>query len=327
MSIIVDRALQIDVEIQIELEEIEEGSAQRSDTGLLNFDPFDTLVGQESSSDGEDDEDEDPGSFSDISSEEEEGDVLAPVEHDLAKRAKHVKDMVVKLDHILKLLFDHFEKILEESDDANPELRQSRIQPYFVSLLGIFERSILKTFKSRYTQFLLFWFTSKDPSHADVFQGFLLSRALLEADQPSVTRCAAASYLSSFVSRALFVDTEGARKVVALLCEYLEGQLNAFDEAGGLDGLLGSAEDGVQKNAASLYSVFYAVCQAVFLIFCFRWRELLDDEEGDEDAMTRSRKKWLPELRVVQRLILSSLNPLKVRRFLINLSSILICVL
>jgi len=36
-------------------------------------------------------------------------------------------------------------------------------------------------------------------------------KALLEQDQPAVTRAAAASYIASFVSRAQFVDREGAR--------------------------------------------------------------------------------------------------------------------
>jgi RNA polymerase I-specific transcription initiation factor RRN3 len=69
---------------------------------------------------------------------------------------------------------------------------------------------------------------------------------------------------------------------------------------------------------------FYAVAQATFLIFCFRWREfLLEDavegeEDEDEEAMTWGNaqstpaNKWIPELDVIQRVILSPLNPLKV---------------
>jgi RNA polymerase I-specific transcription initiation factor RRN3 len=57
-----------------------------------------------------------------------------------------------------------------------------RIQ--FQALLSIFDRIILRTFKSRYTQFLIFWYTSLDPEFADIFQGMLVDRALLGGANP-----------------------------------------------------------------------------------------------------------------------------------------------
>jgi RNA polymerase I-specific transcription initiation factor RRN3 len=62
------------------------------------------------------------------------------------------------------------------------------------------------------------------------------------------------------------------------------------------------------------HSIFYAVSQAIFLIFCFRWRDLEEEpEEGDELLGMSPGKKWMPELEVVQRVVTSPLNPLKVR--------------
>jgi len=60
------------------------------------------------------------------------------------------------------------------------------------------------------------------------------------------------------------------------------------------------------------------VAQAVFLIFCFRWRELQleSGQEPSNDVWVAndgpSIKKWIPELDVIQRVIISALNPLKV---------------
>ena len=181
----------------------------------------------------------------------------------------------------------------------------------FRSLLFIFERTILRTFKSRYTQFLLFWYSSLDPEFTDNFLGLLLNKALVEVDQTHVTRAAAASYVASFVSRAQFVDGDSARRVVGLLCAYLSRQLKVYAEAQG-------------PTHTSQYTVFYAVAQAVFLIFCFRWRELQLEygQEGPSDDVWvvcdgASIKKWTPELEVVQRVIISALNPLKVRFLII----------
>ncbi|KAF8165598.1 RNA polymerase I-specific transcription initiation factor RRN3 [Crassisporium funariophilum] len=251
-------------------------------------------------------------------------------------------------------------------------LDKSHLRTQFFALLSIFDRIILRTFKSRYTQFLIFWYTSLDPEFADIFQGMLVDRALLggtgassnqnhaalgsgsgsgadgsgggertvgnananmnmHALTPELTRAAAASYIGSFVSRATFVDREGARRVVGVLCEYLRAHLEGVEHALRA-GWLGRGEGGGAVLAPGQHAVFYAVAQAVFLIFCFRWRDLVDDDEADEDAafgleldgvvgMERKRvsgggggakDKWMPELGVLKRVVVSVLNPLKV---------------
>jgi RNA polymerase I-specific transcription initiation factor RRN3 len=174
----------------------------------------------------------------------------------------------------------------------------------FHTLLSIFDRTIIRTFKSRYTQFLVFWYSSLDSEFSDLFQGFLVSKALLEQDQPTVTRAAAASYIASFVSRAQFVDREDARRVTGLLCTFLRNHLDLFDTV---------LQSGTSMPSMGHHSVFYAVAQAVFLIFCFRWRDLEEEpEDADELLGAGAGKKWMPELSVVQRVVTSSFNPLKV---------------
>ncbi|KAF8351692.1 RNA polymerase I-specific transcription initiation factor RRN3 [Amanita rubescens] len=213
---------------------------------------------------------------------------------------------------------------------APPDLLRSQ----FHTLLSIFDRTILRTFKSRYTQFLIFWFTSLDPEFADLFQGMLVDRALFATDAtllnpsadgtnenavissmaPTVTRAAAASYIGSFVSRANFVDRVATRHVVGVLCEFLRAHLDAVDEAvreWGTAAVTGDGASGGVDRAQN--TVFYAVAQAVFLIFCFRWRDLLEDAEGQEDVSANVvGKKWLPGLNVLQRVVTCVLNPLKV---------------
>ena len=109
-----------------------------------------------------------------------------------------------------------------------------------------------------------------DPEFSDLFQGMLVSKALLEEDQPTVTRAAAASYIASFVSRAVFVDRESTRQVVACLCNFLNNRLDILDAV---------TQTGASLPSMAQHSVFYAVTQAVFLIFCFRWRDLVQDQE------------------------------------------------
>jgi RNA polymerase I-specific transcription initiation factor RRN3 len=341
LATVIDRAIQIDVsvlmqylfcsnrnsfdqvEIQVELEELE-AEGDNSEGPLFEIDPFESIVGQDIDQE-EKDEDDGEDALSDLSSEGGEFDNDEPNAAQ-ERNTTHIQDMAIKLDAILKLVFDHFHDThassapvvvygsASQSSDNDPQwtvpltteqgraLRRSQ----FRTLLFIFERTILRTFKSRYTQFLLFWYSSLDPEFTDNFLGLLLNKALVEFDQPSVTRAAAASYVASFVSRAQFVDGETARRVVGLLCAYLSRQLEVYAEADG-------------PTHTLQYTVFFAVAQAVFLIFCFRWRELQlesGQEEPSNDVWIAngqpSMKKWIPELDVIQRVIISALNPLKV---------------
>jgi RNA polymerase I-specific transcription initiation factor RRN3 len=199
------------------------------------------------------------------------------------------------------------------SQSGTVDCSKNFLRTQFHTLLSIFDRTILRTFKSRYTQFLIFWYTSLDPEFSDVFQGMLVDRALFETspdsttqnNTPAVTRAAAASYLGSFVSRATFVDREGVRRVVAVLCEFLRAHLEAVEEV--------DREGGYGLTGIAHNTVFYAVTQAVFLIFCFRWRDLLEEEDEDELLAGRGGKKWMPQLNVLQRVVTSILNPLQVR--------------
>jgi RNA polymerase I-specific transcription initiation factor RRN3 len=250
--------------------------------------------------------------------------------------------------------------------------KREDIRTQFHSLLSIFDRTILRTFKSRYTQFLVFWYASLDPEFADTFQGMLVDRAIMpstvggptvqstpfnadgennqdehitthmHAMTPELTRAAAASYIGSFVSRATFVDREGARRVTAVLCEYLRTHLEGVeaDLRASMAFGTGSGSMNISSNVAAAigailasgqHAVFYAVAQAVFLIFCFRWRDLVggdDDDDDDELALDLdldvgsrmgqvkigpvSKDKWMPELAVLKRVVSSVLNPLKV---------------
>ncbi|TFY82711.1 hypothetical protein EWM64_g1310 [Hericium alpestre] len=339
LSSIIDRAIQIDVEIQVELEELEAVEAIQEQAELFELDPFDTVVGQEESADdsGSDDDPDIGDNFSDLSSEAGEVEEDDPKTVDAPLDVDHIHDMVGKLDSILKLIFDHFSRAnttlppdrplsgpISRTDSPLPppdafgntgspnlvsaENSKDQLRTQFHTLLAIFDRTILRTFKSRYTQFLLFWYASLDPEFSDTFQGELVSKALLEADQPVVTRAAAASYIAGFVSRATFVDRECARSVVRILCQFLRSQLDLYET-------LGSS---VPRHAAGLapLNVIYAVAQAVFLIFCFRWRDLMEDEDEEVDEFSSSpshgsKNKWMDALAIVQRIVNSALNPLK----------------
>lgn len=188
---------------------------------------------------------------------------------------------------------------------------------HFQTLLNLFTRQILPTSSTQHIPFLLFLCSSFSPSHTDLFLGLLVSQALYAtttatpsaASQvvPMNQRIAATVYIGSVVCRARFVTDDSARQVIAYLLAYIDGKLR---------------QGGSIKQIDEL-PLFYAVCQAVMLIFCFRWRAFTIDKEsesilgemelesdGEGEESTTGDGKWMRDLDVLQRAITSDLNPL-----------------
>ncbi|CAE7233456.1 unnamed protein product [Rhizoctonia solani] len=317
LSLIIERAQQIDVEIQVELEDLDDDDDP--ETGdIFNLDGFDNAVGEDPFQNpgfGDEDEGEILDGLSDISSED--GDLAEDDVVEGPSNVKHIQDMVAKLDAVLTLMFEHLAATPTEPLPSFSWPSTGRISPLpatparqleirhsqLWNLIAIFKRTIVKTHKSRYTQFLLFWYSSLHADFTDVFLGVLMDR-LMDATLSDVARVGAASYVASFISRAKHVDTSSARAVVGVLCDYLRDTVDKIEEL--------EAQSSNFTPVVSQYALFYAIAQAIFLIYCFRWRELGEDPdellvEGDE-----SPKLWMPELLVVQRAIMCALNPLKI---------------
>lgn len=209
----------------------------------------------------------------------------------------------------------------DPTETASAEELERRLT-LFRTLLDIFDRTLLRTFKTRNVQFVLFYLCSLSLSSSDHFIGVLLGRALFDQDAPSVMRVAAAGYAASFVARAKYVDMAMTRKVVRHMCQYLEGQMDDFARASAMATSFSGAGS---KNAAAAAAaaggqelpVFYAVAQALFYIFCFRWKELLEEEDEMDDEAgllgLDTGRRWMMGLETLKKAIGSSFNPLKVR--------------
>ncbi|OLL21843.1 RNA polymerase I-specific transcription initiation factor rrn3 [Neolecta irregularis DAH-3] len=283
LNIIVDRVLQLDVEIQIELDDMdEEEEREIGELGSSSLTELDTFT---SSLNRLDDDD---------FSEPEEESAIDLNESAVRRTTANIKDMIVKLDCMLSAVF----KYLCPSFSKSSAMGSSVF--VFDSLLHAFESTILPTFRSRYTQFLVFWAAQSSPQYSDAFLGLLLERAL-DPTKSQTTRQAASAYLSSFVARSRTLDKYAIRTVIGMLCQWLDAFIEERQmECSGAD--------------AARFGGFYSIAQAVFYIFCFRWRDLrIAQEEVSEDVDLCSAKfRWAPGLTVIQKVITSRFNPLKI---------------
>ncbi|KAI5454236.1 DNA independent RNA polymerase I transcription factor [Naganishia albida] len=197
---------------------------------------------------------------------------------------------------------------------------EGRLQ-HFQTLLSLFDRLILPTLHCRRAQFIVFWCCSLSPAYTDLFLGLIVSRALFEQTPAAVSRIAAASYIASFVSRAKYIDDQQTKTVVGYLTAYIDGILTEV------------RVDPQAVVSSNGLAVFYTVCQALMMIFCFRWKALrsetsrhalppvdsapsfADDMEMDEDEAgvaedRNDEPEWIPDLKILQKAIHSQLNPL-----------------
>ncbi|KAK4052162.1 DNA independent RNA polymerase I transcription factor [Microbotryomycetes sp. JL201] len=340
LALIIERALNIDVEIQGEPEEWEDVEEEIMAENGNEPDTVDIreLVNRPTAEDAGDDDDSDLSDddgdddslgnlVDDIASSDDEPDPVGDEEAALKARQdvrmseaaiRKILDNRSKLDAILKVVFEHITSVYtaEIASDASNGSREATPTPgqvssldaaekrmtLFRTLLDIFDRVLLRTFRTRNTQFLLFYLASLDDASSDHFIGVLLTRALYELDAVAITRVAAAGYVASFVSRAKFVDQAMTRKVVTHLCRFLEAQMDKLALFTGQPGTAGGAD----------LPVFYAVAQAVFYVFCFRHGDLMDEPDEDEQLVVDEGRRWMMGLETLKRAVSSPFNPLKV---------------
>jgi RNA polymerase I-specific transcription initiation factor RRN3 len=200
---------------------------------------------------------------------------------------------------------EHAQQVSLTSLAPRAPLRPSPTPPGQLSqlwhtLLGAFERSLLHTHRSKFTQYLLFRACTEDPRRCCAgFVRALLSR-LRDARQPPITRVAAAAYLASFLARCapvpepLVVDV--LQQLATACSEYAGGggggngvagrpggvvTLAASGSSGAVAGGAGAASAG---GDAQRHQVFYAMVQALLYALCYHMEPLVHQQRQHPGA-------------------------------------------
>ncbi len=278
LSLITERLVKIDVQVQIDLEDL----AEEVGEGLVQKVPQirPDLI----------DVNEDPKSSEEESESDEEEDTEA-------QRTKDVTRNVEKMDAILDVLFSHYN---HSSSKPKAETQSGAVD----ILLSQFVNIILPTHRSRHTQFLLFHFAQQSPTYIDIFVGTCVQIAF-DRGQAAINRQAAAAYLASFVARGEHVP----RNIVQDVFDYIGSELERLRR---------EYEPTCRGPDLRRYSSFYCLVQAMLYMFCFRWHELEstshDDYDDDDPTVSYGQERyWRSGVReVLNSNIFSKLNPLKV---------------
>ncbi|KAJ3026092.1 UNVERIFIED_CONTAM: hypothetical protein HDU68_006201 [Siphonaria sp. JEL0065] len=333
----IDKLCQIDVEIQTSLDDLDEeeydsvlqhcfdfdgadldspdllnspntfASAGKVVSSIKNGDDFELELSMDAlydhghnSSDRESDNaggDSDDESDSDIEdSDDEDGGPPALIISDF-------REMAGKLDSLLQYLMQQVVAVFEAATAAQDE---ALLEGFFQMLLVGFERTVLPTHKCRYTQFLYFKACSLSPKWCEAFLVFLAQKSF-DAGTPSILRVAAISYLSSFISRASFLDTPSLLQCLRLLTAWGLQYVEANETA--------KSYPDLKKE-----HVFYSIVQAILYIFCFRWQEIVgtnnnmsSSTSSTSSAAASTTASQLPsEMNGFQRIVMSKFAPLQI---------------
>ena len=240
MELVIDRCLELDVEIVI------------SDVGeaTLNI-----------SSDNDDDT---PNIFeSDLNRNHNQNGNIQMNGEDAT-----VDEMAEKLDSLMLILFEYFEESISSGASAS-EL--------FQILLQIFEASIINTHKSKFVQFLILYLCGSesksvsDPEFAQVLHREFAAKLIdiiIDPYRATVNRQTGACYLASFISRANYVCAETASEAVDALLRWAEAYIKSVGDVVPVQ-----AAD--SREQSRLHALFYTVCQSAFYIMCFRGVEIV----------------------------------------------------
>eukprot|EP00850_Spirogloea_muscicola_P015330 SM000116S24251 [mRNA] locus=s116:305748:310367:+ [translate_table: standard] len=173
-------------------------------------------------------------------------------------------EMADKMDFIMEMAFVHIQRRVSKGELAQVH----------ETLTRSFQLTILDTYKSKFTQFLLYYFYSLAPQHFSQSYIYLLHNLISTPTHSSNTRMAAAAYLASFLSRAKYLSLQtvsSALDRLAAWCVTYVDRVSKMDRS-----LLGSPRLPANE-AARLHSVFYSAFQALLYTLCFRLAQLAAD--------------------------------------------------
>lgn len=212
------------------------------------------------------------------------------------QRIKSVRNHIEVLDIVMDILFKFYAPYF---DDPQSETAISQCKV----LLTQFTDIILRMRKSRHTQFLLFHFAQKSDQLTTMF--IETCERIAFSSAPSVLGDYAVAYLASFLARGAHIPAYLVQNVFRRLLQCLERRRATYEKA-------------CQGPNITKYYSYYALCQATFYIFCFRWKDLVvsaPEYVDPEDPLSYVGQdiNWGDNTRrILKNNAHSKLNPLKV---------------
>ncbi|KAH3668575.1 hypothetical protein OGAPHI_002329 [Ogataea philodendri] len=260
-QLIVENCIKLDVELQNEIEELDDDDLEEA----LN-------------SDDEDEELElEPENLHNESSDEEEFMDEEEYHIDIQK----VSNLSSKLDAVMRTLMDSTAPLFKDDVSSGISL--------FNTLATLFKSHVLPTHYTRCIQYLMFYIAQQHPDLTDSFLVMLID-IVFNLNEIGSNRVKAMQYVSSFIARAKSLS----KQQLVFVMKYLTSWCSVF--VAERENEISNGQGGMER-----FKILYCVFQGLLYIFCFRHKDLKN--ENDE---------WELNLdKFFNKLIISGFNPLK----------------
>lgn len=153
-----------------------------------------------------------------------------------------------KLDRLIVMTFEHLKSCFESN----------RLVQVFEILLQSFQKTILTAYKSKFAQFIIFYACSLDTEICGKRFVDVLVDIFVNSYNPQC-RMSAVAYLASYLARAKFVSASSVASILesvvkwcSVYCQNQVGDINP-----------------------KAHKTFYAGCQAIMYVLCFRMRQMV----------------------------------------------------
>lgn len=165
-----------------------------------------------------------------------------------------------KMDVMMDMTLEHLQRCVNNGHGNQ----------VFEALIRSFQTTILETYKSKFTQFLLFYMCSLSPATCGNTFASLLCDIFVSKSRPAQTRMSAAAYLASYLARANYLPLSVVLESVRRLLEWCVSYAQLADDR---------RNPSMSTADPLVHGVFYSACQAVMYVLCFRLRELTEDHK------------------------------------------------
>lgn len=169
-------------------------------------------------------------------------------------------EMADKMDLMMDMTFEHLQLCV----------KQGHGNQVFETLISSFQTTILDTYKSKFTQFLVFYLCSLAPATCGSSFASLLCDIFISKTRPPNTRMSAAAYLASYLARASYLPQSVVLESVRRLLEWCVSYAQLAEDR--RNPCMSTADP-------VLHGVFYSACQAVMYVLCFRLKDLTEDSK------------------------------------------------
>ncbi|CAN6200700.1 unnamed protein product [Urochloa humidicola] len=157
-----------------------------------------------------------------------------------------------KLDGLMVVMCKHFKSCAEHGC----------LKREFDILKTIFRKGVLKVHKCKFAQFIMFYACSLDPEICGLDFALFLTDIFTKKEDDAIVRMSAVSYVGSYLSRARFISADTVVAILKRLVDWCIGHCER-------------QKKNRTKNPVE-HQIFYASCQAVMYVLCFRLRSIMD---------------------------------------------------